>query len=204
MVRLIPRDRGFYELFGRLADKLELAAHRLEALVSAFDRLTESVAEIQVLEHEVDIIDREVLTRLDHAFITPFDREDIHELSSRLDDVVDRVQETAEAFVIYAIHATRPVAVELAGIAAAQSSHLASAVRQIEHPKGIGPDLEAIHRLEHQADGMSRAAIAALFVDGADALEALRWREVYVLLEETVDAIEDAGEVVERIVAKNF
>lgn len=204
MVRLIPRDRHFFELFAQLGEQLRDGATALGELVSSYDRLPERVGRIQQIEHTVDEFDREILSRLDRAFITPIDREDIHELATRLDDVVDRIQETAEAFMLYSIVSPRPPAVRLAAIVAEGGGHLADAVRLLDKPATLGPQLDAIHRLEHEADGLSRAAIAGLFVDGSDPLEALRWREVYRLLEETIDSTEDAGEVIERIVAKNY
>jgi len=204
MVRLIPRDRHFFQLFGELAEQLREASSGLGEMVATYDRLPERIAAIQRIEHTVDEYDREILARLDRAFITPIDREDIHELSSRLDDVVDRIQETAEAFSLYSIPGPRSPAVRLGAIVAEGGGHLADAVGQLDRHAAMGPHLEAIHRLEHEADGLSRTAIAGLFVDGSDPLDALKWREVYRLLEETIDDIEDAGEVIERIVAKNY
>src|ERR1035437_8469075 len=107
MVRLIPRDEAFTEIFIRDGENLLAAARALEGMVVTFDRLDERVAAIQALEHEGDEIDTEIATRLERAFITPFDREDIHELTSRLDDVVDGIQEVAETFVIYGIEKPR-------------------------------------------------------------------------------------------------
>jgi uncharacterized protein Yka (UPF0111/DUF47 family) len=100
MVRLIPRDEEFTKIFIRDGENLLAAARALEELVVTYDRLDERVAAIQALEHQGDEIDAEIAKRLERAFITPFDREDIHELTSRLDDVVDGIQEVAETFVI--------------------------------------------------------------------------------------------------------
>src|ERR1700675_2396466 len=101
MARLIPKDENFVDLIVQDAENLLLAAHALDALLTSYDRLDERVAEIQRLEKEGDTIDREIQARLERAFITPFDREDIHELGARLDDVVDGIQEVAETMLIY-------------------------------------------------------------------------------------------------------
>jgi uncharacterized protein Yka (UPF0111/DUF47 family) len=136
MVRLIPRDEKFFDLFVEDGENLLEAARKLEQMVTSYDRLDERVAEIQVLEKKGDAIDDELVARLQRSFITPFDREDIHEL-------------------------------------------------------------------EHKADGLSRAAIGRLFRDGNDPLEVIKLRDLYTVVEETIDAAEDAAEVIERILAKS-
>src|SRR4029453_13368190 len=103
MVRLIPRDEKFYDLFIEDGENLLEAARKLEALVTSYDRLDERVPEIRVVEKKGRAIDDEVVARLQRSFITPFDREDIHELVVHLDDVVDGIQAAAETFTIYGI-----------------------------------------------------------------------------------------------------
>jgi predicted phosphate transport protein (TIGR00153 family) len=203
MVRLIPRDERFQELFVEDADTLLDAARRLEEMIGVYDRLDERVAEIRTLEHKGDEIDNEVEVRLDRAFITPFDREDIHDLVSRMDDVLDGIQEVAETFIIYDVAAPSADAQRLAGILSAQAAQLREAVLKLDGLKDIEPHVKLIHDLENEADGLSRAAIARLFRDGVDAIEVIKWRDVYAELEDTIDAVEDAAEVIERILAKN-
>jgi predicted phosphate transport protein (TIGR00153 family) len=203
MVRLIPRDERFQELFVEDADTLLEAARRLEEMIGVYDRLDERVAEIRTLEHKGDEIDNEVEVRLDRAFITPFDREDIHDLVSRMDDVLDGIQEVAETFIIYDVAAPSADAQRLAGILSAQASQLHEAVVKLEGLKGIEPHVKLVHDLENEADGLSRAAVARLFHDGVDAIEVIKWRDIYTELEDTIDAVEDAAEVIERILAKN-
>jgi uncharacterized protein len=186
MVRLIPKDERFQELFVEDARNMLEGARRLEEMIGRYDRLDERVAEIRALEHRGDEIDTEVEVRLDRAFITPFDREDIHDLVSRIDDVLDGVQEIAETFIIYDVKSPTDDARRLAGILTAQASQL-----------------NEVHDLENEADGLSRAAVARLFRDGVEAIEVIKWRDIYTALENTIDAAEDAGEVLERIVAKN-
>ena len=202
MVRLIPKDERFLDLFVEDGENLLAAARALESMVTAYDRLDERIAEIQALEKRGDQIDAEINARLERSFIVPFDREDIHELVVRMDDVVDQVQATAETFVIYDI-ATPTIEVQrLAGILAGQADELLEALRKLEAGKPLTTHLELIHELEHEADGLSRAAIGRLFRDRLDPLEVIKYREVYRSLEEAIDAAEDAGEVVERILAK--
>jgi len=198
-IRLIPRDERFYGIFIEDGENLLAAARALQSMATSYDRLEERVAEIRALEHRGDEIDTEIQERLEKAFVTPFDREDMHALVVRLDDVVDGIQEVAETFVIYGIDAVTEEGRQLADILAAQAVELDAALRKLEGFKGIGGHLTAIHTLENKADGLSRAAVARLFHDGIDALEVIKWRDVYRVLEDTIDAAEDACEAIERM-----
>ena len=203
MVRLIPKDERFQDLFVEDAENLLLAARKLEEMIQVYDRLDERVAEIRTLEHKGDEIDNEVEVRLDRAFITPFDREDIHDLVSRMDDVVDGIQEVAETFIIYDVAAPTPDAQRLAGILSAQAAQLHEAVLKLDGFQGIEGHIKEVHSLENEADGLSRAAVARLFRERVDAIDVIKWRDIYIELEDTIDAVEDAAEVIERIIAKN-
>lgn len=200
--RLIPKDQKFIDLFIADGENLLAAARELEQMITVYDDLDARVERIRVLEHKGDEIDNELEARLERAFVTPFDREDIHELSVRLDDVCDGIQETAETLVLYGVTQPTPAAQELARVLSAQAEELAQALRKIEGLKGLEPHLKRVHELENQADGLSRAAIAALFQGGQDALEVIKWRDIYHALEEAIDAAEDAGEVLERMLHK--
>jgi uncharacterized protein len=203
MVRLIPRDEKFFELFIRDGENLLESARKLEEMVSSFDRLDERVAEIQALEKRGDRIDDEVGARLERSFITPFDRDDIHELVVHLDDVVDGIQATAETFVIYGIGKPDEDVRQLVGILTGQAVELLEALTKLERGKDVARHLETVHDLEHRADGLSRAAIGRLFRGGTDPLEVIKLRDLYQTLEDTIDAAEDAAEVIERILAKS-
>ncbi len=197
--RLIPKDVKFYDLFIADGDNLALAAGRLNEMVEQFDRLDERVTEIQALEKRGDQIDDEINRRLDDAFVTPFDREDIHELVVRLDDIVDIIQAVAETLVIYDVRQPTAEAKRLAAILNEQGVELAAAMRKLDGMKDINRHLETIHELEHEADGLSRAAVGRLFRESTDAIEVIKWRELYGSLEEAIDAAEDAAEAIERM-----
>lgn len=201
--RLLPKDVRFFDLFIADADNLVAAAGRLVEMIVRFDRLDERVAEIQALEKVGDGIDEEIGRRLEDAFVTPFDREDIHALSGRLDDVVDIIQAVAETLVIYDVKAPTEECRRLATILAEQAVELAAATRKLERMKDINGHLEAIHRLEHDADGISRAAVARLFRDDLPPLEVIKWRDLYRELENAIDGAEDAAEAIERMIHKS-
>ncbi len=200
--RLLPKDVRFFELFVADGENLLAAALALETMILTYDRLDERVAEIQILEKRGDEIDREINQRLEDAFITPFDREDIHDLTVRLDDVVDGIQAVAETLVIYDISEPTDEARELSRILARQAHQLVEALRRLDGLKGVDPYLVAVHELEHEADGLSRAAVARLFRDGTEALEVIKWRDLYRELENSIDAAEDAAEAIERMYHK--
>jgi uncharacterized protein len=200
--RLLPKDVRFFDLFVADGENLQAAATKLKEMIDEFDKLEERVAEIQLLEKRGDDIDREINQRLEDAFITPFDREDIHELTVRLDDVVDGIQATAETLVIYGIEQPTEEARQLAHILAGQSDSLVSALRKLDGLKDLDADLTRVHDLEHEADTLSRAAVARLFRDGSDALDVIKWRDLYHELENAIDAAEDAAEAIERMFHK--
>ncbi len=200
--RLLPRDVRFFELFVADGENLQAAAARLAEMLESYDDLDARVTEIQRLEKRGDELDRSITQKLEDAFITPFDREDIHDLVVRLDDVVDGIQAIAETFVIYGIERPTEEARQLARILAAQSDQLVEALRKLDGLKDLETNLAAVHRLEHEADGLSRSAVAQLFRSGTDALEVIKWRDLYRELENTIDAAEDAAEAIERMYHK--
>jgi hypothetical protein len=203
MVRLIPRDEKFFELFINDGETILEASRKLEEMVSSYDRLDERIAEIQALEKRGDQIDAEIGARLGRSFITPFGREDIHELTIHLDDILDGIQAAAETFVIYGISRPGDEVKQLVGILTGQAVQLLEALTKLEKGRDIDRHLAIVHDLEHQADGLSRAAIGRLFKGGLDPLEVIKLRDLYKTLEETIDAAEDAAEVIERILAKS-
>ncbi len=200
--RLLPRDVRFFELFVADGENLQAAAARLAEMLESYDDLDARVAEIQRLEKRGDELDRSITKKLEDAFITPFDREDIHELVGRLDDVVDGIQATAETFIIYDVEKPTEAAKQLARILAAQSDQLVEALRKLDGLKDLDANLQAVHDLEHEADGLSRSAVAQLFRSGTDALEVIKWRDLYRELENAIDSAEDAAEAIERMYHK--
>ena len=200
--RLLPKDPKFFELFIADGENLTQAATALHELVDQYDRLDARVATIQALEKRGDEIDREINRRLEDAFVTPFDREDIHELSARLDDVLDGIQSVAEMFVIYGIDQPTSESRRLAAILDGQGGELAAALGKLDGLKDIEDHFATIHRLEKEADSVSRAAVARLFRENLPPIEVIKWRDLYNDLENTIDAAEDAAEAMERMYHK--
>jgi uncharacterized protein len=203
IMRILPKDPKFFDLFIADGDNLAEAAVALHEMIDRYDDLDRRVATIQALEKQGDAIDREVSQRLEDAFITPFDRDDIHTLVSRLDDVVDGIQSIAERFVIYGVTEPTPEARRLAAIIDEQAAQLAAALRKLEGLKNLDTHFVAVHELENEADGLSRSAVARLFQDpDLPPVEVIKWRDLYDDFEETIDAAEDATEAMEQMYHK--
>ncbi len=162
-LRLMPRDMKFFDLLIDDGANLLAAARELRELMSSYDDLDARIARIQALEHAGDEIGDAIEERLEAAFITPIDRGDIHELTRRMDDVVDRIQETAEAMHVYAVVTPTDEAKRLSAILEEQALELDAALRKFESMKGLGEHVRRVHILENEADGLSRSAIGRLF-----------------------------------------
>ena len=201
--RLIPREERFFDLFAEDAANVLAAARLLEAMLRSYDAPEQRAAEIRDLEHRGDELSHEIGKRLERTFVTPFDREDIHALISALDDVLDFVEESADTFVLYRIEAPTAVAIQQAAIVVRQCEQLSQALGQLRGFKGLEPYWIEVHRLENEGDQLARNAIAALFADGAEPLEVIRWKEIYSLLEQTIDKCEDVANIIERITIKH-
>ena len=202
-MRLIPKDEKFHELFIQHGECVAEAATMLEQMLAAYTNVQEQVASIRAVEKQGDKLIGELHRRLERAFITPYDREDIHELASNLDDVLDGIQNVCETFIVYGIEKPTDEAKEFAAILAAQGSQLLEALKKLSANDGVSSHLTAINDLEHRADGLSRSSIGRLFREKTDALEVIKLRDLYQQFEETVDSAQDAGKVISRIITKH-
>jgi predicted phosphate transport protein (TIGR00153 family) len=202
-VRLIPRDEQFFPMFGALAQKLSAAAELLEQLFADPGRLQEMVQKIKDLEHEADVLTHDIIVRIDKSFVTPIDREDIHLLASRLDDVIDVVDGVARRAQMFRVREFRPQAAQLAHVLRRGAQTLADTVQNLRKPKLILQRSGELKKLEEEGDAIYHAAIGALFDDGADALEVIKWKELFDKLEDAVDLCDDVWNVIESIALKN-
>jgi predicted phosphate transport protein (TIGR00153 family) len=205
-MRLLPRDAKFFELFSSVADiSVESAKLQLELLQTDEARRGAIVDAIKRLEHQADEVTHEVVSRLDRVFITPLDREDIHLLASRLDDVVDLIDGTASRVQMYRAGVAPRGAVLMADVVVRATQELRVAVKALERNKD-GVVLEAcarVKRLEEEGDSVYHEWVARLFDGTPDALVVIKWKEIYDTLEKTLDQMEDAGNVLESISIKH-
>jgi predicted phosphate transport protein (TIGR00153 family) len=201
--RLIPRDEQFFESFNELAGKLTAAAQQLVKLFDEPGRSAQHVQKLKEIEHEADDLTASVNVRLNKSFITPFDREDIHMLVSRLDDVIDLVDGAGRRYIMLHIGDVRPQAKELARVLASAADHLQQAVHGIKKPAEVERQVDAVKELEEEADAIYEQAVGALFANGGDALDVLRWKEMFDTLERTTDYCMRVAQVLRSISLKN-
>ena len=202
-LRLIPREERFFDRFADDAANVLGAARLLEAMLRSYDELERRAGEIRDAEHRGDEISHDIGQRLADTFVTPFDREDIQALISGLDDILDGIEETADTFVLYGITAPTPIALEQTAIIVRQCEQIHLAMTHLRGFRDLDQYRIEIHRLENEGDRIGRKAVAELFHDETDAIEIIKWRKVYNLLEETIDRCEDVADIVERITLKN-
>jgi len=199
----IPREEKFFELFVDDARNVLSGARMLEEFFRSYDQRERLAGQLRDLERTGDGISHDIGHKLEHTFVTPFDREDIHQLISRLDDVLDFIEEVADTCILYKIDAPTQTAQAQAEIITRQCEEIMRALEKLKGFKEIGPHWIEIHRLENDGDRIVRQAMADLFTDGADPMEVIKWKDLYALLEDTIDACEDVANVIERIVVKH-
>ena len=201
-MQLIPRDGKFYDLFNEQADNIHKAAQQLVALFGDFNEVEKRVAEIKSAEHKGDQITRSVMTKLNKTFITPFDREDIHALSSALDDVMDLVDAAASRLITYKVKFVTPGAFQLANVILRGSEILEKAISELNKPQNILKYCEQLNQIEEEGDRIKGECIAKLFEDPMEAIEIIKWKEIYEVLEAATDKCEDVADVLAAVVLK--
>ncbi|MBI4463028.1 MAG: DUF47 domain-containing protein [Acidobacteria bacterium] len=203
MARLLPREKTFFDQFTEVTANIQAAAQTLVNLLEDYRGVEEKVAHLKDLEHHGDQMTHDLFTRLNQTFITPLDREDIHELASKLDDVLDLIDAVASRLVIYRIQSIRPGMVELARTLQKAANEIHSAVLQLEKQDRIFEHCIEINRLENEADRSVRAAIANLFEEEQNPVEIIKWKELFEVLEFATDKCEDVANVLEGVVLKS-
>ncbi|WP_437737646.1 DUF47 domain-containing protein [Sorangium sp. So ce1335] len=202
----LTRDAVFFDA---LADHAQRSVAASELLLTMLDRLDDAPAfakKISDLEDEADKITHGCLAALHQTWITPLDREEIHALITRLDDVLDCIEAASVRLVLFEIDSPLPEARQLAQAVVASCTAMSSAVQSLRDLKRQPNLLELcveINKLENVADGHYRAALAALFRKGNDPLLVMKWRDIYDLLENATDRCEDVANIIEGIVLEH-
>lgn len=204
MVRLIPRETKFFELFVEMAQNLVEGARLMKSLLENFQDVPAQVARLKDIEHRGDDMTHAVITKLNQTFITPFDREDIHRLASSIDDVLDLLNAAGDRIIVYKIDAVTPESAKLAGLILQQSEELSRGLSLLENQQQkVMLHCVEINRLENEADRITRDAIGQLFDREKDPIQLIKMKELYETLELATDKAEDAANVIEAVILKS-
>ncbi len=208
-MRLIPREEKFFDLFEEQAANVLKGA---QVLLRCFENYTSLDAaylaskEIREVEHIGDELVHDILARLNKTFVTPLDREDIYELTSRMDDVVDYVDAVAERLVIFQIPKPTPHATEISRIIVRSAEEIAEGVhllRNLRDPETLARQCTKINQLENDADQVLREALATLFQgQELNAIDIIKWKDIYEHLETATDKCEDVANVLDTVIVK--
>lgn len=200
---LVPKERQFFVLFREDAANLMEALEALNALLNSEGDFSLHAKRLRDLEHQGDEITHRIIRELNATFVTPFDREDIYALASTVDDVLDLLEEAADTIVIDRIERINPEAREMGAILLDIGKELIAAFDNLDSRKNLQQHWVKVHDLENQGDTVIRRAIGALFENSADPIYVIKWKDVYALLEKTIDRTEDVANILENVTIKN-
>ncbi len=204
--RLMPKEGRFFDFFIAHADQLVLGAIELKTLMGNVSELPLRKRNIEAIEHAADKITQQTMQLLHQTFITPLDRDEIHQLITRMDDILDLMEDASQCMHLYDIHAVTEETAQLAAICLESTEHVRDAVRLLPNMKNadkILEDCKRIDRLESDADHVMRTAMAKLFREEADTRQLFKMKELYQLLESVTDRCQDVANIIEGIVLEN-
>lgn len=202
-MQLIPRDAQFYDLFSAVASRMSGSATLLHELFKDPGKLDQNVAAIKKLEHEADNLTHDTIDRINRTFVTPFDREDIHALAGNLDEVVDLIDGCARRFTIFHIRETRQHGVILSEVLLRATRCIEDTVKKMKDPKVVTAANRQLKLLEEEGDSIYHEAVEKLFSSTTDAIEVMKWKELYDKIEDAIDQCEDVGNTLQSIALKN-
>jgi len=200
---LFPREEDFFTLFRKQGELVRESCDQLHEMMQNFDRVEERAKQLKEVEHQGDLVAHELFERLNRTFITPLEREDIHDLASGLDDVMDAAEAIGSRLLLFKVKGATPAAIALTRVLAEAGKQIENAVGSLKDFKGLMPFTIEINRLENEADVLSREAVADLFSGTHDLLDVMRWKEIYGRLEGAADRCEDVANTIEAIVLKS-
>ncbi|MFA6002489.1 MAG: DUF47 family protein [Elusimicrobiota bacterium] len=202
---IMPKDEKFFRLFEAQADYGSKAVKAFKELVGNWDLKSPAFEQIREIEHEADITTHEIFDKLNRTFITPFDREDIHNLASEMDDIADIVQSICNRMFLYKIQHSTPDLMTLVDILDQAVDAIRKAIGGLQDKDKVRRVLDyciEINRLENTGDHARDMALSKLFEGKPDPIEVLKWREIYEVVECAIDKCEDIANTIETILVK--
>ncbi|MFO1364194.1 MAG: DUF47 family protein [Burkholderiales bacterium] len=204
--RLLPFEGRFFDLFNALAGEAVQASRELVSLMESFDDLERRAFAIETIEKRGDKITQETIETLHRTFVTPLDRDDIHQLVTRMDDILDLIEDCAQSINLYDVRTATPEMKRLAEICVGCAENVEAGVgglSNLKDPRAIMAACAEIDKLESEADRVMRTAIAQLFREEPDAKQIIKLRSIYEILEQITDRCEDVANIIEGIVLEN-
>jgi uncharacterized protein len=201
--RFMPQDGDFFVLFQKQAENVVVGANAFVGMLEHYTGVPEQVQRIKAVEHNGDEITHQIFRKLNQTFITPFDREDMHELCGTMDDVIDLIDAAAGRFVLYRVGQVREGTIELSKVLAAATVELKEAIHAMQSPDKALHHVIEINRLENESDRICRTLIAQLFEEEKNPVEIIKWKEIFEVIETAVDKCEDVSNVIESVILKN-
>ena len=202
-LRMFRRTDKFFDMFNEAARNIHQGARAFQQMLEDFRGTDEQWRAVEEYEHEGDKITHRILRTLHQTFIIPVDREDIHKLTSALDDVIDLIEASAARMAMYRVSKPTPEAQRLAGIIVRCTDQIVRGVTALPRFEFIQEHCIEINRLENEADEVARTAIAALFLWEVPPIEVIKWKEIYETLETATDRCEDVANLLEEISLKH-
>ncbi len=203
MFNFLPRDGKYFDRFKDLADRILESAQILAQFFSREISVAAAADQIKRLEHQCDEISHEILRSIDQTFITPIDREDIHQLAVRLDDVIDLIDGTVRRVSLFNVTEPTPRSTVLAQIIVRTTQELVKAVSELRRQKGVVEHCIRIKQLENEGDVAYHDAVASLFREQIAAIEVIKWKDIYDNMERCIDQCAGVAHVLESVVLKH-
>lgn len=203
---LKKREDVFYDLFDQTIDKALEAALFLEDLMNDYTDITNKIAHLKDIEHECDVHVHKIMKALNASFITPIDREDIYSIAKEMDNIVDTIEEAANKFELFHVAEIRDSAKVMAKLIVACVRELKVVVnelRRMKRSKLLREKIIEVNRIENEGDVVYRSAIKSLFETETNSLEVIKWKQLYELLEDSIDSCENVANILEGVVMKH-
>jgi hypothetical protein len=201
--RILPREIKFFDFFDRHAALTVAGAREFQSLVSTGANIVSKSKRIKEIEHEADVVTHQCVEALHKTFVTPFDRNYIHRLISRMDDVLDLIEAASDRISLYEVETMWQGTKDLADVLVRSTETVEQAVnglRDLRHPQAIRQRCIEVNRLENEADAILRNTLAALFRKEKDPIQVIKWKEIYEILESASDRCEDVANVIEGVI----
>jgi len=205
-MRFIPKEEKFYDLFEELINKIEEGGKIFLCMVETYEYPLPKITKLKELEHEADVITHRTYEKMHKSFLTPLDREDIYALVNKMDSILDMIEASAARMSLYKVKKPTKVIIDQAKIlneAISKVKLIVYAMRDMKNSKMIIDACVEINTLENEGDIVLRTAMVDLFEHEKDAIELIKWKEIFERIEEALDVCEDVSNIIEGIVLKH-